>query len=680
MIRFSVFAALVALAFVPARALAFCGFYVGSSDGPLVSEATMVVLLRSGTHTVLSMQNDYHGPPEDFAMVVPVPEVLSDEDVKVLPQAVFERVERLAAPRLVEYWEQDPCQISAGYGSGAGGLGMLGTGRGGGGGLRSRGAMVTIEAQFEVGEYDILILSANDSAGLDAWLREREYRIPEGAGEILRPYVESGSKFFVAKVNTERVRFEDGRAVLSPLRVHYESETFALPVRLGLLSSSGTQDLLVHILADNQRYEVANYENVTIPTNLDVEDEVRDRFGEVYAALFDATLAAHPGAVVTEYAWQATGCDPCPGPVLSTQDIATLGGDVVTDGAIQARSIRRRLGTLGARQGTTTVSRVEVTGDLDEAIVRRVLRARVSAVDGCYARGLAANPSLAGSVALKWTVGSDGRVTRVDVVGGTMTDPGVRSCVQAAVRRLRLPSQAAGVVEIAHAYFFQPSTAGAPSLTLDTPPPSGSLAALIGGMGGGPFGSYVLTRLHYRYDSHALGEDLVFREADPIAGGREHMDATAGIGAVPARSNNFQGRYAIRHEWEGPIECENPVRGRWGGPPAGQSNPGPAAAMDVATGPRGDGGTLQSLVATELPADLLAAAGRVGGGSTTGPATGSATERATEPGAPEQAEVEHAEDTAAATGGGCGCRTSAPGAAPLLPWLFASILFARRRR
>ena len=55
--------------------------------------------------------------------------------------------------------------------------------------------------------------------------------------------------------------------MLSPLRFHYDSESFSLPVRLGLVNSRGTQDLLIHILARNQRYEVANYPNVTIPTN-----------------------------------------------------------------------------------------------------------------------------------------------------------------------------------------------------------------------------------------------------------------------------------------------------------------------------------------------------------------------------------------------------------------------------
>ena len=331
--RRALFAAAIVAALIvtvsPNPASAFCGFYVAGADADLVNKATMVVMMRDQSRTVLSMQNNYEGPPEDFAMVVPVPVVLQEDNVKVLDNGVFQRVDHLAAPRLVEYWEQDPCYVpppmddrlrlpmataqaeAAPEESGAGDYG------------------VTIEAEFTVGEYDIVILSAEEANGLDRWLRDNGYNIPEGAEPVLRPYIESGMKFFVAKVDTEKVRFEDGRAMLSPLRFHYDSEQFSLPVRLGLLNSSGTQDLIVHILAMNQRYELANYENVTIPTNIDVADEVRTRFGEFYAALFDETMSRNPRAIVTEYAWQATNCDPCPGPVLSQNDLATLGADVL---------------------------------------------------------------------------------------------------------------------------------------------------------------------------------------------------------------------------------------------------------------------------------------------------------------------------------------------------------------
>src|SRR5688572_24904570 len=91
------------------QADAFCGFYVSGSNKKMFADASNVVLMRHGTKTVLSMQNDYRGPLKDFAMVVPVPVVLKEGDVKVVPKVVLDRVDSLGSPRLVEYWEQDPC-------------------------------------------------------------------------------------------------------------------------------------------------------------------------------------------------------------------------------------------------------------------------------------------------------------------------------------------------------------------------------------------------------------------------------------------------------------------------------------------------------------------------------------------------------------------------------------------
>src|SRR6185503_4311202 len=107
----SIVLALVLAIAWPRAARAFCGFYVAGADAKLFNNATLVVLMRDGTRTVLSMQNNYQGPPENFAMVVPVPVVLQKENVKTLPRDIFDRIDQLAAPRLVEYWEQDPCYV-----------------------------------------------------------------------------------------------------------------------------------------------------------------------------------------------------------------------------------------------------------------------------------------------------------------------------------------------------------------------------------------------------------------------------------------------------------------------------------------------------------------------------------------------------------------------------------------
>ena len=178
--------ALATIAAAPS-ADAFCGFYVAGADEKLFNNATMVVLMREGTRTVLSMQNNYQGPPENFAMVVPVPVVLQKEHVKTLPMAVFDKVDKLASPRLVEYWEQDPCAPEPPHPPPMPRMRMAAGARPEAKSASAADLGVTIEAQFTVGEYEVLILSARDSAGLDTWLRQEKYKIPAGSEPLLRP-------------------------------------------------------------------------------------------------------------------------------------------------------------------------------------------------------------------------------------------------------------------------------------------------------------------------------------------------------------------------------------------------------------------------------------------------------------------------------------------------------------
>jgi hypothetical protein len=216
-------------------------------------------------------------------------------------------------------------------GIGLGGIGSLGRGGGMGSGAGAgmpRDLGVKVEAKFDVEEYEIVVLSAKFSMGLDIWLKENKYKIPEGAEPILKPYVENGSKFFVARVDAKKAKHQNGELVLSPLRFSYDSETFSLPIRLGLLNSAGQQELIVHVIAKD-RYELANAKNVLIPTNFDVRTRTQPQFGAFYADLLDRTFKKNPGAAVTEFAWEGAlppptemtqqgiygvTCDPCPPP------------------------------------------------------------------------------------------------------------------------------------------------------------------------------------------------------------------------------------------------------------------------------------------------------------------------------------------------------------------------------
>ena len=106
------FSVTTAICAASSSAEAFCGFYVGKSDASLFNEASQVALVRDGDRTVLTMSNDYKGELTDFALVVPVPTTLSKEQIHVGERKFLERLDAYSAPRLVEYYDPDPCSVA----------------------------------------------------------------------------------------------------------------------------------------------------------------------------------------------------------------------------------------------------------------------------------------------------------------------------------------------------------------------------------------------------------------------------------------------------------------------------------------------------------------------------------------------------------------------------------------
>ena len=104
---------------LPARsASAFCGFYVAKADTDLYNQASKVVMVRDGRRTVITMANDYQGDPQEFALVVPVPTFLERDQIHVGNRAVLDHLDAYTAPRLVEYYDDNPCATDDGRGAG----------------------------------------------------------------------------------------------------------------------------------------------------------------------------------------------------------------------------------------------------------------------------------------------------------------------------------------------------------------------------------------------------------------------------------------------------------------------------------------------------------------------------------------------------------------------------------
>jgi hypothetical protein len=316
--------ATAALAVAAGTALAFCGFYVAKADTKLFNKASQVVLVRDDDRTVLTMANDFKGDPKEFAIVIPVPTFLQKEQIHVAERALLDHLDAYSAPRLVEYYDPNPCEVErlkampAPVTEGVAG-GVIG------GAARDRSLGVTIEARYTVGEYDILILSAKESSGLETWLIENGYRIPQGASRVLGSYLKQGMRFFVAKVNLKE-QSKLGFTYLRPIQVAYESPKFMLPIRLGMVNANGPQELFVYALTRKGRVETTNYRTVRLPSDAEVPLFVKDEFGSFYKAMFSQQVKRQDmRTVFLEYAWDMAWCDPCSADPLSADELRQLG-------------------------------------------------------------------------------------------------------------------------------------------------------------------------------------------------------------------------------------------------------------------------------------------------------------------------------------------------------------------
>ncbi len=317
-------AVLVALALLASPAHAFCGFYVARGDAKIFNRASQVAMVRDGDRTVLTMSNDFRGDLEEFAVVIPVPTFIERGQIHIANKALLDHLDAYSAPRLVEYFDDNPCdrrryemdRMGGVAGGVAAPMSMQEA-------AKSRG--VTIEASYTVGEYDILILSAKESQGLTLWLKENGYGLPAGAEAVLGSYLKQGMRFFVAKVNL-REQNKLGFTYLRPLQVAYESPKFMLPIRLGMVNADGPQELFVYALTRKGRVETTNYRTVRLPTGTELPVFVKDDFARFYKDAFTRQVEReNREAVFLEYAWDMAWCDPCAADPLSRDELSELG-------------------------------------------------------------------------------------------------------------------------------------------------------------------------------------------------------------------------------------------------------------------------------------------------------------------------------------------------------------------
>ncbi|WP_424972352.1 DUF2330 domain-containing protein [Dinoroseobacter sp. S76] len=310
---------------LPGLAQAFCGFYVARSDGRLLNETSKVVYTRNGVFSTITMSSDYQGPASEFALVVPTPSVLERDDIRTVNPEIIAHLDRYTAPRLVEYFDEDPCTSPVLYeGVSVEETNSVFSRKEPSRPQRGPKALgVTVEASYAVGSYDIEILSAKRSDGLVTYLTQEGCKLPDGAAPVLGDYIGAGMKFFVAKVNLARHDAETAQE-LQPLQIRFRSREFMLPIQLGKLNAEAPQTAVFYMLTSSGRVEVANYTATELPTNVDVPAFIEQMFPLFYTSVFQKAVGDR-GGLVLEYGWDMGWCDPCADDSVPNEDLRILG-------------------------------------------------------------------------------------------------------------------------------------------------------------------------------------------------------------------------------------------------------------------------------------------------------------------------------------------------------------------
>lgn len=294
-----------------------CPTIATGTIAPLSFDTAQVAIVREGQRTTFSVSINPAGDPQSFALVLPVPTVLKQEEVRTLDPTIFARLDGYTGPRHVD---------DAGCGNSGGGTQSDSSEDGG----TDENGAVDVEASYLVGEYQVVILSAEESLSLEAWLSSNGYHLPDGADARLAEYIEMGSYFLAAKV-ADGAALADGSS-LSPLQVSYESDGFTIPLRLATLNSPGEQDMVIYaITSDDEgtggRVGIANYPEFTVADKCRwIDPDGNDDFANFYELAFtDDWEAVSDAGWTVEYAGRWNDCNPCSGTSITAEDIAALG-------------------------------------------------------------------------------------------------------------------------------------------------------------------------------------------------------------------------------------------------------------------------------------------------------------------------------------------------------------------
>lgn len=99
-----------------------------------------------------------------------------------------------------------------------------------------------------------------------------------------------------------------------------------------------------------------------------------------------------------------------------------------------------------------------VVGGLDKDVIAKIIRSHQNEIKYCYETELNKNPSLAGKVAVAFTIDPAGGVAEANVTESTLSNSTAENCMLSRIRRWKFPEpKGGGVVAVTYPWLFSPA-------------------------------------------------------------------------------------------------------------------------------------------------------------------------------------------------------------------------------
>ncbi len=113
------------------------------------------------------------------------------------------------------------------------------------------------------------------------------------------------------------------------------------------------------------------------------------------------------------------------------------------------------LGGRGKDSTRVVPGKTTVVGGLDRDVIMKVVKRHQNEIKYCYEQEAQKNPSLAGKVAVAWTIDPAGGVAEANVSESSISNANVESCIVQRIRRWKFPEPAGGgVVNVTFPWVF----------------------------------------------------------------------------------------------------------------------------------------------------------------------------------------------------------------------------------